>query len=165
MASAADRPCPWTPAMARRGAAGLVLMASGLLVACENHNPALVLEPQAPPPTQPVSLSRDVQPIFNANCAVAGCHDTASHQQDLILVAGRLYDPSTGIVGVPSTEAPGRLRVEPRDSGASYLVNKLRGTQSQAGGDGVRMPYGLPALPSSQIETIERWIDEGARNN
>src|SRR5262249_38164302 len=123
-----------------------------------------VFSQQKPPPaSQPVSLQRNVQPIFTQSCALAGCHD-ATHQENLDLRPGSTFNPTFGIVGVPSVEAAGVMRVNAGASGSSYLVNKIEGTQATVHGSGVRMPPTGP-LADSDIETIRRWIDEGARNN
>lgn len=144
---------------------GLGLSASFLplvMFGCQNHDAALVFEA---PSDREVSLRRNVQPIFNANCALSGCHDAATHEQNMILAAGSTYDTTFGIVGVASQEAAGLKRVRAGASGHSYLINKLEGTQTQVGGSGERMPFGAGALSADQIQTIRRWIDEGARDN
>ncbi|MBP7147483.1 MAG: hypothetical protein KBD01_08055 [Acidobacteria bacterium] len=142
-------------------AAGLVLQAG-----CENDDASLV-EVFQPPAGRSVSLSRDVQPIFTANCALAGCHDPlgAAGSAGLNLQAGAIYDPALGIVGVASAQAPGVLRVAPGDADASYLVHKLEGTQGSVGGEGERMPSGAEPLPDAAIAVIREWIDDGAPNN
>lgn len=106
-----------------------------------------------------VSYSRDIQPIFNNNCIV--CHQITGQ-------AGLALEPSKSyaqLVGVQSTQAAGRLRVKAGEPAQSYLLDKLNGTQVQAGGTGVRMPQGLPALSQNQVNLIKTWIEEGAKNN
>ena len=149
--------------VARRFVAAPLLAICLALTACENNNPVLILEP--PPPGSAVSLQRDVQPIFTLHCAVAGCHDSGSRSSGLVLESGGLYDPSTGLVGVPSQEAAGRLRVAPGQTRKSYIINKLEGTQLKVGGAGERMPFGGPYLPADTIQNIKDWIHEGAPNN
>lgn len=72
---------------------------------------------------------------------------------------------NNGIVGVPSTQAPRLLRVNPGNSSASYIINKLENTHLAVGGSGQRMPLALPPLPPQQIQLIKDWIDQGAQNN
>jgi hypothetical protein len=81
------------------------------------------------------------------------------------LEAGNLYDPQTGIVSVPSVQAPGLDRAEPGSAELSYLVHKIQGTQGTVGGTGERMPRGAAALPDAAIQVIRAWIDQGAQDN
>jgi hypothetical protein len=63
------------------------------------------------------------------------------------------------LVGVPSREKPGLLRVAPGDPDNSYLIHKLEGR-----GDiiGDRMPQRAEVLTDGQIQIIRRWIQRGA---
>jgi len=148
----------------------------GVAVACSNKDAVLgVAEPAAGPT---VSLGRDVQPIFSANCATAFCHG-APLAAPMSLLAS---DTISSLVGVPSCEAPSFNRVETGNSAISYLAVKLEGTQStilSAGGCapcnfdvgsvgdcGGRMPLsGPPYLSDAEIQLIRDWIDQGAKNN
>jgi hypothetical protein len=85
----------------------------------------------------------------------APCHGGAGAPQGLRLDAENSYD---ALVGVPSSEVPGLLRVEPGDPDSSYLVQKLEGRASVGG----RMPLGQPALPDATILVIRQWIQDGA---
>ncbi|MDX1405024.1 MAG: hypothetical protein R3192_10825 [Woeseiaceae bacterium] len=93
--------------------------------------------------------------VFTPNCATTGCHFGAGAPQGL-----RLDETSSHalLVGVPSAEEPGILRVAPGDPNNSYLVQKLEGTAST----GQQMPLNAPALPQSTIDVIRQWIAEGA---
>jgi hypothetical protein len=106
----------------------------------------------------PLSLSADIQPIWDANCIE--CHTPGGVSEYLDLSEDAFDD----LVGVPSPEAPGSVIVQAGNSGASYLVAKLRGTQVEFGGLGGQMPAGSGAnpLPEATISLIEQWIDEGA---
>lgn len=106
-----------------------------------------------------VSFASDVQPIFTANCALAGCHSAASAQQGLILQAGQAL---ASIVNVASRERPDLDRIEPGDPDRSYLVMKIRGDSGIVGG---QMPLGRTPLSAAQIATIVTWVQEGAANN
>ena len=106
-----------------------------------------------------VSYSKDIQPIFNSYCVV--CHQGAGQ-------AGLTLEPSLSyskLVGVQSTESSTELRVKAGAPDQSYLLAKLNGTQVQAGGSGVQMPYGATPLPQAQISLIQQWIAAGALNN
>ena len=106
-----------------------------------------------------VSFSQDIQSIFNSNCVV--CHQSATATGDLNLETGFAY---INLVNVESTQSPLML-VAPGDSDGSYLLNKLRGTQGEVGGGGLRMPYGASPLQQSQINLIQQWIEQGAPDN
>src|SRR5882762_2535510 len=95
------------------------------------------------------SLSRQVQPIFDANCVA--CHQAGAAQQGLVLESGVAH----ANVGKRSAEAAMNL-IEPGSPDASYLFQKLNGTHLKANGQGERMPLGA-ALEASDIDTIRLW--------
>jgi hypothetical protein len=68
------------------------------------------------------------------------------------------------MVNVPSTES-NLVLVEPGAPDKSYLINKLNGTQTAAGGSGEQIPFGQSPLPRAQIDLISQWILAGASNN
>jgi len=113
----------------------------------------------SPAPT--VSFSADVQPIFTASCALAGCHGGPSPEEGLDLRAGRSY---ARLVNVDSRECGQFKRVRPGRPDASYLVFKLAGPP-QACFSGDRMPDDAPPLAASVQDLIRTWIAEGAPNN
>jgi len=136
-----------------------------LLAACagdgtgldENGNP---IGPDTTDTT--VSLSKDVQPIFTANCALSGCHAGSGAVLGQNLSAGLAY---ASIVNVTSQEAPPMRRVRPSLPDSSYLLYKLEGTQGSVGGSGARMPLGAAPLSNAEIAIIRAWITAGAPNN
>ena len=103
-----------------------------------------------------LSHAADIQPIWEASC-VTGCHAPMGNASFLDL-SGDAY---AVLVDVESGQAAGVDFVVTGDSGASYLVNKLRNTQAGAGGSGAQMPLG-GSLDEASIATIEAWIDAGA---
>ena len=133
--------------------AGLFLLGL-VLVAC-NPSPST----STTTGTAAVSLKNDIQSIFNTSCVV--CHQGGSAPGGLSLEPGAAYK---NLVNAKSTESA-LMRVAPGAPDKSYLVNKLRGTQVQAGGSGGQMPFGASPLPDSQIMLIERWITAGAPDN
>ena len=140
-------------------------MALGL-AGCTNGDAVLGVSRDVPPPAGiPISLSRDIQPIFNKNCTFSGCHAGTLPAQNLSLEAGKTFDPILGPVSVPSTEAPTLKRIEPGNSVGSYLVHKLEGTQASFGGSGDQMPQGAAPLAGVEIQLIKDWIDQGAQDN
>lgn len=98
--------------------------------------------------------------IFNANCALSGCHvGGAVLPGSMDLRAGESF---SSIVGVPSEQRPGLDRVEPGDPDASYLVRKIEGGPDIMG---MRMPAGRAALSQDEIDLVREWIADGAVNN
>lgn len=106
----------------------------------------------------PVSFASQLQPNFTATC-VTGCHGGIRPAGDLSLLAGTAW---RALVSVRSGCSDGRLLVSPGAPDASYLVNKLEGTNLCSGG---QMPLRGAALPASQIALFRDWICQGAPNN
>ena len=110
------------------------------------------------------SIQRD---IFQASDATgrlscASCHNPnggAFRQVGLDLATEGAYN---SLVGVPSTQRPGVLRVAPGDPDNSYLMHKIEG---RPGITGLRMPRTPPYMTDGQIRIIRRWIDIGAPRN
>jgi hypothetical protein len=99
------------------------------------------------------SLTDEIQPIFNAGCALANCH-VGDGAAGLDLEAGRAF---AELVGVTSTEVADPL-VVPGDPAGSYLFEKVDAAQPRVGD---RMPIGN-ALDPLDIEAIRQWIVGGA---
>jgi len=68
------------------------------------------------------------------------CHSGAGAPQGLQLDAAHSY---ALLVGVPSNEEPGLLRVQPGVPGSSYIALKLEGSSAIVG---AQMPFGGPAV-------------------
>lgn len=109
--------------------------------------------------TSSVSFSSQIQPIFSASCALAGCHAGIKPAEGMKLSTGNAY---ASIVNVASVECSGRLRVAPGDPSQSYVMNKLMGVSLCYG---TQMPKTGAKLPQSQIDLIGSWICNGAPNN
>jgi methionine-rich copper-binding protein CopC len=141
-------------------AVATLCMASALLGGCAgngvgldaNGNP-IGLGSSAPEP-----LSADFQSIqdnvFTPICT--RCHIGANAPEGLQLDQAHSY---ALLVGVPSAEVPGVMRVKPGDPADSYLIQKLQGS---SGIVGVQMPFGGPYLPQATIAFIQQWITNGA---
>lgn len=95
--------------------------------------------------------------VFTPICTK--CHSGAGAPEGLQLDPGHSY---AMLVGVPSTEQPGVLRVDPSNPDSSYIVLKLQGSP---GITGARMPFGGPYLPQATINVIRQWITDGAPNS
>ena len=97
---------------------------------------------------RPASLSYISAAILEPNCATSGCHSQLAATEGVQLhsvEAARVF-LLTGDLVVPG---------QPQRSRLMYL---LEGEQTE------RMPPDQP-LPDADIELIERWILEGARDN
>lgn len=105
-----------------------------------------------------VTFTTIQEQIFTPNCTSSGCHSGSSPAAGQNLTAGQAY---SNIVGVPSSEVPSLLRVDPGDAENSYLVQKVEG-RAQVGD---RMPLGAPPLPNELIQDLREWIDAGALDN
>jgi stigma-specific protein Stig1 len=106
-----------------------------------------------------VSFANQVQPIFSASCASAGCHTGVKPAASLSLSSGYAY---AALVNVPASSCSGRIRVTPSAVPQSYLMNKLLGIDICSG---TQMPKTGAALATSEINTISAWICEGAPKN
>jgi hypothetical protein len=91
--------------------------------------------------------------VLTPVCTV--CHAGAAAPMGLRLDAGNSF---ALLVGVPSVEAPGLLRVAPGRPDDSYLIHKLEGRAAV----GARMPLGGPYLDAATIAVIRQWIADGA---
>ncbi|MDC3962278.1 hypothetical protein [Polyangium jinanense] len=106
-----------------------------------------------------VSFANDVQPLFTANCASAGCHKGVNAQEGLDLSAGKAY---AELVDVAASQCnDGRKLVLPGDPAQSYLIDKMMNVELCSG---TKMPK-LGLLPSPQVTTVANWICAGAPNN
>jgi hypothetical protein len=93
--------------------------------------------------------------VFNVNCAVPGCHGGAGAQQGLRLDPGF---SAGNLINVASPRDANLIRVVPGNPDASFIIQKLEGTQTL----GDRMPDGGPYLPQSTTDVIRQWIQDGA---
>ena len=115
---------------------------------------------QPPNPTTKLAKFSAIQAnVFNTKCAFSGCHNSASQASGLDLSEGKAY---SNLVNVPSQEVPQFKRVAPGNPNQSYLVMKLEGS---SGIQGARMPRGGSPLSQATIDSIKKWIADGAPNN
>jgi cytochrome c5 len=97
--------------------------------------------------------------VFAVSCTP--CH-TTSTSGGLSLAEGAAYG---NLVGAASSEAPAVDLVEPGEPEQSYLIAKLKGTQTDLNGYGEQMPKGKTPLDEETISGIEAWIAAGALDN
>ena len=127
---------------------GVVLLAMN----CSEDTP---LEP-SPPATQLSTFSEIQKRVFDTGCNTAGCHAGSNPAANLDLTSANSYNQ---LVEVNSVLVPSRKRVDRNNSAESVLVQILRGSVSP------RMPLGGTPLSSAIIDSVAKWIDEGAANN
>ena len=107
-----------------------------------------------------VSFKADLVPVLKTRCAT--CHLTGEEGGNMALHPRAAY---ASLVGVASIEAPMLQRVHPGKPEQSYLLLKLEGTHLDAGGNGVRMPFGEAPLDAAVIGKFRAWIAAGAADN
>lgn len=142
------------------GVRPLAPLGAALLAACAGNGAGLDANGQpigaggAPPPPLTADFKSIQDDILTPICT--HCHSGAAAPEGLELDAAHSY---ALLVGVPSNEDPGRLRVKPGSPDASYLVLKLEGSPGIVG---AQMPFGAPALPQATIDVVRQWITNGA---
>ncbi len=87
-----------------------------------------------------------------------GCHSGVHPTGGMNLASGSAYK---SLVGVPSMECNGKVRVTAGDPSKSYIINKLVGAGICFG---TRMPK-TGSISQSDIDLIRSWICSGAPNN
>ncbi len=105
-----------------------------------------------------VSFAQDIQPVFNQNCALSGCHTGSFPAAGLNLQSSQAYN---NIVNIPSSQRSSLNLITPSDPDNSYLIRKIKGEDIS----GSRMPLSRSALDMTTIATFETWVREGAQNN
>lgn len=96
-----------------------------------------------------VSYYRDVRPIVQAHCH--GCHQPAKPEGEYVM---------TSVERLRRGGESGSPAVVPGKPDASYLVEQITPTDGEA-----EMPKGKKPLGKDQIETIRRWIAQGAEDD
>lgn len=91
-----------------------------------------------------VYFENEILPIFISSCALSGCHDANSAQNNVVLT-----DYSNII-----------KEIVPNNLDESKIYEVITETDPDK-----LMPLGGPALDSRKIELIGMWIQQGAPNN
>jgi hypothetical protein len=139
-----------------------ILLIAGSLAGCEVETfddaaSRFNNDAPAPPPTPDAfgpNFSEIQAIVFTPTCATSTCHAGGTPAAGLNLDTANSY---TMLVGVPSSQDAGVMRVLAGNPDNSYLVQKLEGTAS---GGGIMPPSG--ALDQATIDTIRQWISDGA---
>jgi len=100
------------------------------------------------PTPEVVSYSGNIQPIFDANCATAGCHSGASPESGLSLEAASSYSNLT---------ASGSGYVDTLNPTFSVLYAQMTSASSPM------PPTGK--LDRCTLELVLKWIQQKAKNN
>ena len=133
---------------------GAVISIALLIVTCKHEIPFPTGTGGhvSPPPSNSSTCSADsvyfanaVLPVISSGCAMSGCHDAASHKEGLEL------NNFNGIM---------RL-VKPGNASGSKLYQVITTTDK---GDIMPPPPHAP-FSASTIATIQKWINQGAKNN
>jgi hypothetical protein len=95
----------------------------------------------------PVSFSKDIQPILNQNCVQ--CHGGVRQKNGVSFV---YREEALG------TGKSGRRTIIPGHPEKSELMARLTSSDAEA-----RMPYHSPPLSPEQIDLLRRWIKQGAK--
>ena len=98
-----------------------------------------------------ISYKDDVFPILRKKCL--SCHNTEDESP-----SGLYMETYKELMSGESKHGPVIL---PGKGEKSILIQKLKGTASF----GKPMPRGRKPLDDEQIEMIEKWINQGAKNN
>ena len=98
-----------------------------------------------------VDFSRDIAPVFQANCVA--CHGPAQQMNGL-----RLDSPERALQGGYSGPV-----IKPGDSAASKLVLLVVGVPAPGHKEGLVMPPAGERLSAGQVGLLRAWIDQGAR--
>jgi hypothetical protein len=132
-----------------------LLLFSIVFWSCSSDNPTE--PPQNTANQAPSSKLSDIQAkVFNVSCALSGCHGSTNNQAGLLLTAGNSY---SNLVNVQSVLFSQLKRVEPNNSTNSLLIKILKGEVTP------RMPFNRTPLSNAVIDSIAKWIDNGALDN
>ena len=147
---------PLTPAQietVRRWIDGGAPWPPGMVVTAASRPPAAVAKAAASPTDGPlVSFNKDVRPILADNCYACHGPDRNRRQMDL-----RLDLEEVATAPLPSDE----VAIVPGHPETSALIERVTDPDEQR-----RMPHvssGKPRLSAAQIDTLRRWIAQGAR--
>ena len=122
-----------------------------LFARCKHEIPTFVTPPDNLPvnsgscSADSVYFANTILPIISSNCAKSGCHDPVAREEGLIL---------NNYAGIRSI-------VQPGNTSSSQLYKVI--TTSNTGD--VMPPPPAPRLSQADINAIQKWINQGARNN
>jgi cytochrome c5 len=121
-----------------------IVLYSGLILLFQSCYYDTVIEEEVIPPPDDVSYSRDIMPLWKADCV--SCHKGGT------TFPPDLRDENSWDELVPAY-------VVPFESDESSLMNSLYGTN----GEQLMPPAGI--WSDNKINLVKAWIDQGAKNN
>jgi hypothetical protein len=143
----------------------LVIAVNAALNGCATPPTATVTATPTPTPSPQATPTATATATATATVSSnVGCHDSASHQGNLVLVdaatsyANLVNVPAANIAGTKS----GLVRVVPGDPASSFLFTKLSMPTPYDSLYGLRMPNTGVPLTAAQIQLISDWITQGA---
>lgn len=98
-------------------------------------------------PSDKLCFNQDILPILLSNCAISGCHDAITHQENMNLST---YSSLMSINGM----------VIPNNPNNSKLIQTI-----SPGAEELMPPSPMAPLSQNQIDLLKRWINEGATND
>jgi hypothetical protein len=110
------------------------------------------------------TFDRIQKQIFNQSCALSGCHDSQTHQRNMVLEEGSSYAAIADVTpDTPAAAALGWKRIDAANasSDTSYLYHKITGDLPDKL-LGERMPRDRPKLDQFLIDIVKLWIEAGA---
>jgi len=109
------------------------------------------------------TFDRIQRQIFDQSCALSGCHDSQTLQNQLNLEPGASYGNLINVTPY-NTAAQQALwkRVNPGDPLTSYIYRKVSGDLPDKS-FGVRMPFHRSALDPHLVDILKLWIQDGAK--
>ncbi len=116
---------------------------------CLENLRAAPAEKDADKARRPVSYYRDIRPVFQAQCQ--GCHQPAKDKGGYVM---------TDFQKLLGTGDSGKKSIVPGKPDQSYLISQITPKDGSA-----EMPKDKPALLKTDLELIQKWIAEGAKDD
>ena len=132
---------------------GVILCIAFAYTSCKHELPAGA-DPNNPANTPSTSsacsadsvyFQNAILPVIVSNCAMSGCHNTASHKEGIIL------ETYTGVMSLVRSGNPS----------GSKLVEII----TTSSNSDIMPPPPMARLSTTQINDIKKWISQGAKNN
>lgn len=129
----------------------LFFLIGGLFLFSCKHEPVGPVIPPGPVDTttcdpDTVYFGNVIQPLLNSSCAIPGCHDANTAEEDIIL------DSYSNIINTAD--------IQPHNVNGGKLYESITDN-----GEDRMPPYPYAKLSNDQIDLIATWINQGALNN
>jgi hypothetical protein len=133
----------------------ILILATLLVISCKHETPFSIANANGGVTGTPgntgitcnadtVYFANSILPLINAGCATSGCHNAASHADGVTLID---YASIKNYV-----------------SAGNASNSKLYKVLIKTGSDRMPVPP-LPAFTANQIALVQKWINQGAKNN